>query len=420
MPTGPTATNGQRQQNTTTPTGPPAMQAPATNEYPSYTVYDHNQVMPPMHQPQTVAQPPPPKTARPGSKALAIIDPATGKSIFDKDNNKVTSSTSSGSSSSSSSNTINNNNNDVVVVVNEKVNDLNKEDHEKENAEPMTPVVSAMSDGPSVDITPKHTNKIKKTKPPEVIAPVVAPPVVIAATEPQIEVEEMKNEEIIDAENNNGNISENITVEIKSVSPPPSEPQQQQQQQPIVDVNDTNNNNYEKEESQSDEIPVKEESPIEVEEVIDETDRAAVMAIETPQDSLNNNEVESEKTPVVIEGPINYDDDQWSPANLAGKKYYTRDQLLKLKDAIAVPPVKLADGFAGLMKNNKEYLTNTLNQTMPPMGMRQPYDAISSVAPKFMPIQPGGRNPYPNKRPSQTGMKQQVGIYLINFFSFRN
>jgi hypothetical protein len=137
--------------------------------------------------------------------------------------------------------------------------------------------------------------------------------------------------------------------------------------------------------------------------------------VEVPQDS-NNNMAEVDEKPT-IDGPIDYDDDQWSPANLAGKKYYTRDQLLKLKDAIAVPPVKLPDGVANtLLKNNKEYLTNTLTQQMPPMGMRQgQFDAIT---PKFMPSinHPGGRNPYPSKRPSQPGMQQKVKLSLKSEF----
>lgn len=47
------------------------------------------------------------------------------------------------------------------------------------------------------------------------------------------------------------------------------------------------------------------------------------------------------------------------------------------------------------------------------MGMRLPFDAINSVAPKFMNNQLSGRNPYPNKRPSQQGMKQQVRIKMV-------
>lgn len=387
------------------------MQGPTNNEY-SYNVYDPSTVMQPVMQqqpPQPVA--PPPKTAggkKTGSKALPIINPVTGKSIFDDD---TTSSV----------------NNDVGGEKASADHSHHKEESMEKDAEPLTPVVSAMSDGPSVDITPKHTNKIKKTKPPE-ITQLADPPkaVAVVKVEQKVEIEP----EIVtavqvaaaDTENNNGSLLVNAAVPIvemteipqtKSVTPPPPTPPTpiavvevapqvvEFVPQPVVvsiDSNDTNNNNYQKVADEVEEIP--EELLLEA----DETDRAAVMEI--PQDSNNNSTDVDEK---LADGAINYDDDQWSPANLAGKKYYTRDQLLKLKDAIGVPPLKLPDGVANtLMKNNKEYLTNTLNQTMPPMGMRQPYDAINSVAPKFMMNQPGGRNPYPNKRPSQTGIKQQV------------
>lgn len=125
-----------------------------------------------------------------------------------------------------------------------------------------------------------------------------------------------------------------------------------------------------------------------------------------------------------VEGPIDYDDGQWSPANLEGKKYYTRDQLLKLKDlpiAGAAPSMgKLPESVVNiLMKNNRDLLTNTLTQTMPAQGMSNSgmqrggntFDPINSVAPKFMTMGGGGggsRNLY-QKRPSQQGNnKQQV------------
>lgn len=378
------------------------MQGPTNNEY-SFNVYDPNAVMQPVMQqpPQTVA--PPPKTAKKtGSKALTIINPATGKSIFDDD---TTSSV----------------NSDAGEKTNADHSHHKEDSMEKENAEPLTPVVSAMSDGPSVDITPKHTSKNKKTKPPEIIL-ADPPKAVIKIEQKVVEVEP----EIVaiqvpcspDTENNNGGLVSAVPIvemteipQIKSVTPPPTPvvvvaveiPQVVEfipQPAVVIDSNDTNNNNYQKVADEVEEIPEELLTP-----EADETDRAAV--VEIPQDSNNNSTEADEK---LADGLIAYDDDQWSPANLAGKKYYTRDQLLKLKDAIGVPPLKLPEGVANtLMKNNKEYLTNTLNQTMPPpMGMRQPYDAINSVAPKFMMNQPGGRNPYPNKRPSQTGIKQQV------------
>jgi hypothetical protein len=183
----------------------------------------------------------------------------------------------------------------------------------------------------------------------------------------------------------------------------------------VVDSNDTNNNNYQK---VNDEASTEDDASIVNNDKIDsdETDRSAIVTQESnltaqAQDTNNNSQETDEKSqaPTAIEGLINYEDNQWSPANLSGKKFYTRDQLLKLKDLSAAPPVKLPDGVVNsLMKNNKEYLTNTLNQQMPPMSMnRMPFDAINSVTPKFIQNLPGGRVAYP-KRPSQQGNKQPV------------
>jgi hypothetical protein len=398
--------NGQRQPGTTNSGGgPPSMGTPATNEYSSY-VYDPSTVgMPPvMQQPPANVAPNPPKTAKKPSKALLIINPATGKSIFDNEDD--TSATTSSAASSD--------------VGGEKVMTAEKEGSmEKESGEPSTPVVSAMSDGPSVDITPKHTNKIKKTKPPEVQAMTLADPPKVKPTIEKSTEEIVEPSVQADTENNNGTITIETTemqqqqLPSKPATPPPAVPQTiaveevvviaEVQASSVIDSNDTNNNNYQKEsdENLNEEVNKMQES--------DETDRAVV--VEVPQDS-NNNMAEVDEKPI-MDGPIDYDNDQWSPANTAGKKYYTRDQLLKLKDAIAVPPVKLPDGVANtLLKNNKEYLTNTLTQQMPPMGMRQgQFDAIT---PKFMPSinHPGGRNPYPNKRPSQPGMQPKVNNFL--------
>lgn len=261
---------------------------------------------------------------------------------------------------------------------------------------------------------------------PSVIVPQSAePPKVIRIEAPKPEVEPQQPQPIVistqqqqpvqDSENNNSAAIEQqqqqqqqVETE-KPVSPPPA------QQQPVAvevsDINDTNNNNYQKatsDESQNDNEIVSE--PIES----DETDRAIVA--EVPQDT-NNNSTETEEKTAPVDGAINYDDDQWSPANMGGKKYYTRDQLLKLKDSMMVPPIRLPEGVANtLSKNNKEFLTNTLTQVMPPMGVRTPFDAINSVAPKFMMNTPGNRNPYPSKRPSQQGKQQQVSF--SNFLNF--
>lgn len=216
------AANGQRQ-STTASSGPPSM--PTTNEYPSY-VYDPS-VMPVMPQPPAVQQQPQKTTKKTGSKALTIINPATGKSIFEDDSSAV--------------------NNEQ-----EKVD--HKEETEKENSDPSTPVVSAMSDGPSVDITPKHTVKNKKSKPPETIPQLADPPRRIETTIESVEVVSQ------DSENNNGTTTVEITTEPiiipppKSLTPPPvvEEPIVQapvQQPQPTsvsVPSNDTNNNNYQK------------------------------------------------------------------------------------------------------------------------------------------------------------------------------
>lgn len=199
-----------------------------------------------------------------------------------------------------------------------------------------------------------------------------------------------------------------------------------------LDSNDTNNNNYQQK------LP----KPDNEEKTLKEVTKAPKNVEPVPQDSNNNSTddksvmtspsirqnasapvqpKEKEEKPAaesasrkvsVVDGPIDYDEGQWSPANLEGKKYYTRDQLLKLKDLpIAAAPKKLPENVANsLMKNNKDFLTMTLTQTMPMTGgmQRVPFDPINSLTPKFMAQQMSGRNPYPNKRPSQQGNKQQM------------
>jgi hypothetical protein len=137
-------TNGQRQ--TSTPSaGPQPMPGTQNTEFSYNAMYAADM--------QTVMNPPtapiPQKTAKKSlSKAILIIDPKTGKSIFDKNDQ--------------SSDDVNSSEDKVSV----SGSSHDKEDGhgEKDNAEPQTPVVSAMSDGPSVDITPKHqVNKVKKT-----------------------------------------------------------------------------------------------------------------------------------------------------------------------------------------------------------------------------------------------------------------
>lgn len=200
-----------------------------------------------------------------------------------------------------------------------------------------------------------------------------------------------------------------------------------------LDDNDTNNNNYQKvtkpDANEEKEVPVtkKEATPVPQDSNNNSTDDKAIMTSPSirqttptvPAPAKENEEKpaaapEPERKVSVVDGPINYDDGQWSPANLTGKKYYTRDQLLKLKDqpvAGATPTLRLPENVAkSLMNNNKDLLTSTLNQTMPIPGMnRIPFDPINAVQPKFMANQPmGGRNNPYQKRPSQQGNKQQM------------
>lgn len=432
----PPQSNNQQRQSTPQATGA-AMTATQPGEYPAYTSMEmYPQVMPT----QPVAQPapsqPPQKTVK-KSKAIQIINPLTGKNIFEED-----STTPAGGSIAT-----------VDKAITASHNELNKDEvMEKESplpAEPSTPVVSAMSDGPSVDITPKHqVNKIKKIKPAEPV--ILAPPQVdLTQPPPQSAPKPVERTEIVapvvqqDNENNNINIvtpvptvvSTPVQVEVEEVKlVKPVAPVA------VVDVNDTNNNNYQKA-SSSDEKEVA---------VVKEPVAAKVKEAEAvPQDTNNNSTddksvmtspsirhttpapevapvtqtvpaaaIEEKAVPErkisVVDGPIDYDDGQWSPANLEGKKYYTRDQLLKLKDQ-PIAQVKLPDAVSNqLLKNNKDFLYSTLTQSMPPQNMGQgsmqrggpmTYDALNSLAPKFMANQLGNRNPY-QKRPSQQGNKQ--------------
>jgi hypothetical protein len=157
--------NGQQRQSTPQ-ASVPAMAPPQTNEYsgyPAMEVYPS----PVMQAPAVTAQAPPQpqqKTVKKqGSKAISIINPLTGKNIFEEDSSAAPSgagASSSGSASAASTASV-----DKAITASHI--ELNKDEAvEKEvptTAEPSTPVVSAMSDGPSVDITPKHqVNKIKK------------------------------------------------------------------------------------------------------------------------------------------------------------------------------------------------------------------------------------------------------------------
>lgn len=158
--------NGQQRQSAPQ-TVAPSMAPQQVNEYtPSY-VYEPSV----MQAAQVPAQAPPPsqqpqKTVKKtGSKAIQIINPTTGKSIFDDDSAALTTSGGSGSTGTNTGTAIAT----VDKAITASHNELNKDEAvDKETLtstvpEPSTPVVSAMSDGPSVDITPKHqVNKIKK------------------------------------------------------------------------------------------------------------------------------------------------------------------------------------------------------------------------------------------------------------------
>jgi hypothetical protein len=155
--------NGQQRQSTPQ-TSVPAMAPPQTNEYSGYQAMEVYP-SPVMQAPAVTAQAPPQpqqKTVKKsGSKAIQIINPVTGKNIFEEDSSTPSGASSSGTASGVTATA------SVDKAITASHIELNKDEAvEKEvptTAEPSTPVVSAMSDGPSVDITPKHqVNKIKK------------------------------------------------------------------------------------------------------------------------------------------------------------------------------------------------------------------------------------------------------------------
>lgn len=256
-------------------------------------------------------------------------------------------------------------------------------------------------------------------QPPEPPKPAPEPePVVVVAAPVQI------------PQDNENNINNNVVVVVPEAVPAPlsvpttEPPVIEPEVLPVIDVNDTNNNNYQK---VTEPEPEETAEPTPQDSNNNSTDDKAIMTSPTirhnataPEKAPEEKQPEVERKVSVVEGPIDYVDGQWSPANLAGKKYYTRDQLLKLKDQpiAGAPPAmsKLPENVAHtLMKNNKDFLTNTLNQTMPLPGMggsgmqrgNPGFDPINSLTPKFMTQSLSNRNPYP-KRPSQQGNKQQV------------
>jgi hypothetical protein len=166
---------GGNNRSTNTPTGPP------NNEFTPYGGVAYAEVQPIMQQQAAAPVPPPQKTAtkKQGSKAITIINPITGKNIFDEDSTAPVNSNNNSNSSSSDANNVANDKTMSTVSIDRptpgnlpnqnqiSVQQPSDDAIDKEiNSEPSTPVVSAMSDGPSVDITrvtPKHqVNKIKK------------------------------------------------------------------------------------------------------------------------------------------------------------------------------------------------------------------------------------------------------------------
>ena len=290
---------------------------------------------------------------------------------------------------------------------------------------------------------PVPVQVVTTTPQPPIVNEEVPPP----ATKAEIEPETVSAVAHIPQDNENNNVTLAASVETQVFVPTEPVPEvkalvkavKTPAPAPVVllDVNDTNNNNYQKvtkpEANEEKEVPVvtkKEIDPIPQDTNNNSTDDKAVMIspsirqttpVPAPSTEKDENIAEPEEAvrKVSVEGPIDYDDGQWSPANLSGRKYYTRDQLLKLKDqpfAVATPVMsKLPDNVANtLMKNNKDPLSQTLNQIFPLPNMNSmqrggiAFDPISSVQPKFMANQQmGGRNLY-QKRPSQQGNKQQM------------
>lgn len=149
--------NGQQRQSAQPQAAAPSMAQPQASEYsfPGMDAYPPvMQAAPVPTQQAPPPQAPPQKTVKkPGSKAIQIINPLTGKNIFEDD------STAGGASGSSIAT--------VDKAITASHNELNKDEavekEQEKEKEPSTPVVSARSDGPSVDITPKHqVNKNKK------------------------------------------------------------------------------------------------------------------------------------------------------------------------------------------------------------------------------------------------------------------
>lgn len=169
----------------------------------------------------------------------------------------------------------------------------------------------------------------------------------------------------------------------------------------------------------------------EVKAAHDETDRAVKIVenkiiVEITESKVSVNEVKIapvvvETTAPVIAAQEFYEADQWSPMNTDGKKYYTRDQLLKLRDSVDNHPrIKLPPNVeTTLSTTNKNRLTDVLDHH-PQSALQNASGASGNIglyaknfqdicAPKFFVNQnQNNRNPYP-KRPSQQANKQMQG-----------
>uniref|UniRef100_A0A1L8DS71 Putative translation initiation factor 4f ribosome/mrna-bridging subunit eif-4g n=2 Tax=Nyssomyia neivai TaxID=330878 RepID=A0A1L8DS71_9DIPT len=241
----------------------------------------------------------------------------------------------------------------------------------------MTPVVSAISDGPAVDITPKQTqNKKKKAveieKPPAakgeqpaptpqisetptiVPATVVSSPLTATTTTTATETSipdnsgtcistsvSVSNDQVsanANISNNNvavevavcqmGGVTEEVANNNSEAPPPPEEEKTNVQNNNEVvretEVADTNENVTTPSTDETDEAA----APIE-ETIIPPQNVKVAVSDEVPEiGEPDDKGAPPEKNPLLI----NYDEGQWSPLNPDGKKKYTVEQLRKLSE----------------------------------------------------------------------------------------
>lgn len=104
---------------------------------------------------------------------------------------------------------------------------------------------------------------------------------------------------------------------------------------------------------------------------IDHDVRAAQLPNQEKEKSITSVAAPIEKEILVID----YFDGQWSPNNTKGRKYYTRDQILKLKNQLTV--AKLPDNIAAVLLKKEKV-----------------FDPVKSIAPRFMKNQMNPQNSY--------------------------